>query len=276
MKTGQATTWARRILALAGASIPMSACDRGSPEKPAAFDHQSSAESHWVRGPSQGDPSGGQSIDLGSLWPAPESIDEPTIARHDRTLKMRRAAAAAAIRHRADAPSDTPADEATQRGLDEQRRRLAQMGAPLDLSDEDLGLLHEWSEAKALMDESLWAMGDPDGDGAIDPPGAAGFLQYLGDFAAQHETRAILAFDLDADGVLSAHEAERAQERLRQELAVFERMRGVDIDLDGVVGPNEAEIYLRNYQRGETTADLDADGIVGPKDIERYLAAVGG
>lgn len=270
---------ARILHAAAGLLLAIPGCDRAPDPEPAAFDHRVSAERHWSAGGQTTGTGADISERLQHLWPSPDAIDEAIIARLDtvqvqrdrvRTLRADRDA------HRANQGAHAPDDDGTDR-LQTTRDLIALVvGDQLTLDDADLARLQHLGDARSLQQEFLWRMGDPDGDGLLNQEAADAFLRYLDDASSSEQQRLLMKYDTDADAVLSPAERAAAQEGLPRDLREFDRLAGVDIDLDGAVNVNEIELFLRRFQRGDAHADLNGDGQLGADDLGRFERAIAG
>jgi len=260
-----------------GLALLVVGCDRDAPTE--AFDHRVSAERHWSAGESGATAGEGVSARVQDLWPSPASIDEAVIARLDslrvQSERVRALRSDRAARLAAEGVSDPGSDPGSQ--VEAQRALLARLaGAELAFDADELELLRRLGEGRALQQDWLWRMGDPDGDGVVNPEAADGFLRYLEDGGSAEQQRMLMEFDVSGDGVLSPAERAAAEEGLRREVRDFERLQGVDIDLDGAVSANEMELFLRRFQRGDSLADLDGDGRLGADDLSRFEHAIAG
>lgn len=242
------------------------------------FDHGASAERHWTSGPAPGaDVGEGDLLDrLADLWPDPSDIDEGAISRLGMLADVQeRIAAMRAARGGADGGDVEGGDGGMIDNHHEAQSMLLEfMGADLGLSAKERASLRRLGEAMALRESAVWSLADPTGSGVVSTGGMAAMLQYLGDFGLQHQQAILGAFDADGDGRLSAAEGAAAAEGVRRRIEGFERLRGIDMDLDGRIDTNEMELFLRYFQRGEARADLDGDGVVGSADLARFLRAI--
>jgi hypothetical protein len=183
-----------------------------------------------------------------------------------------------AVRHERDDALEPDADrhDRVSREIEIARLRFERWGEEITLSDDEVILLGQLGESRALLGDSLRAMSDPDGNGVIDPQALSTLLRYAQDLGRQEEDAVLRAYDADGDGRFSSDERDRALAGIRADLALFERLRGVDLDLDGTVSAHEVERFLRAYERGDPSADLDADGRVGQTDLVRLSQGLSG
>lgn len=227
--------------------------------------------------------------DLSALRPAPDAVNEEMVVRLDAiaTLRwqldqLRRERTMAELTSDVNATGD-PESVATSAREQRQDLDLQIMRVSLDrwcermtLSDEELVLWGQLAESRVLAGDSLRMLVDPDGNGVVEPEAVGTLLQYSKDLARQEQNEMLRAYDADGDGAYSDSEAARAMEALRSDLADFERLRGVDVDLDGRASADEIERYIREYQRGSERADLNRDGRVDGADLVRFSRAITG